>query len=165
MLLQRATSALGIVAMLAFGGAASAPASASSKQTGVHRAHARSVGAKPAPVRQRARLTTFGNSPRFVALVGDKDSGLGFYPLPWHYRVAAWRWKQKRAWESAEALRAAVASTAIYSYGYGFPGAYTFGHRHGVFNPVDGYGTPFFAGYYSGGGDGDPGPFGSPYDN
>jgi hypothetical protein len=184
MLFKSATSALAVIAMLAFVGAAPAPASAASqqtgKQTGAHskahgKVHGKQAGAQRAKGRSarakspRARLTTLGNSSGFVALVGDKSSGYGFYPLPWHYRVGAWRWRQQRAARSAEALGVAVASTAVYSYGYGFPGGYGYGlsNHHGVFNPVDGYGSPFFAGYYGPAGDsgGDPGPFGRPYGN
>ena len=39
------------------------------------------------------------------------------------------------------------------------------GYRYGVFNPIDGVGTPFFAGYYgpAGGYDEAPTLFGRPY--
>jgi hypothetical protein len=42
------------------------------------------------------------------------------------------------------------------------------GYHYGVFNPVDGVGTPFFGGYYGPAGDDDeppPFPFGRPYAN
>ena len=41
------------------------------------------------------------------------------------------------------------------------------GYRYGVFNPVDGVGTPFFGGYYGPADDDEepPFPFGRPYTN
>jgi hypothetical protein len=98
----------------------------------------------------------------FAELVGDPDSGLGFYPLPWVYRVGAWRERQRRAYNSYNAVRFAIMSTTLYANAW-WP--YGFGPHRGVFNPYDGYGTPFFAGYY--GPAGDPGaargPLGRPY--
>jgi len=158
MYFQGAATALAVIATLAFASAAVAESAASSKH-GARRAHVGSAGARHAASGKRApgraRLTTLGDSAHFAPLVGDPESGLGFYPLPWHIRVAAWRFQRQRAMRSADAIRAAVASTAIYSYG--FPGyyGYSFGHHAGVFNPIDGYGTPFFGGYYSGGGGSD----------
>lgn len=97
----------------------------------------------------------------FADLVGDPDSGAGFYPLPWVYRVGAWRAHQRQAYNSYNAIRFAIMSQAMYSYVFPYND-----NRPGVFNPYDGYGTPFFAGYY---GPGDPnaerGPFGRPYRN
>lgn len=115
----------------------------------------------------RGRLTAVRRRPHFAALVGDPGSGYGFYPLPWAYRVGAWRARQRRAMASAEAIGVAVASTAIYSYGFPYGDDYGFGHHHGVFNPIDGYGTPFFAGYYgpAGGPGQERGPFGNPYND
>jgi hypothetical protein len=97
----------------------------------------------------------------FAELVGDPDSGMGFYPLPWVYRVGAWRARQRQAINAYNDIRFAIMSQAIYSYVFPYND-----NRPGVFNPYDGYGTPFFAGYY---GPGDPaaapGPFGRPYRN
>ena len=97
---------------------------------------------------------------KLTALVGDRESGLGFYSLPARFRT---RIEPDR--RPGEAIRYAVATEAgTASYGlYGGYGRGRFGR--GVFNPVDGYGSPFFAGYYGPAGDPDDerGPFGNPY--
>lgn len=100
-----------------------------------------------------------GRSGQFAELVGDPESGAGFYPLPWHYRAGAWRYRQRHAARAGNAIRFAIMSQAIYSYAWPYDD-----RRPGVFNPYDGYGTPFFAGWY-GPGDPDaaPGLFGRPY--
>ncbi len=46
------------------------------------------------------------------------------------------------------ALGVAIASEAI-GYDYNYDEGYDLGNSHGVFSPVDGVGTPFFAGYYN----------------
>ena len=79
-----------------------------------------------------------------VDLVGDDYSGLGFYPLPRQYRDAATRYGQHRI--ATNAIRYAVASQAVET-GYFFPAGDDY--RFGVFNPNDGVGSPFFAGYYA----------------
>jgi len=94
-----------------------------------------------------------------TALVGDRESGLGFYPPARHYYPSTWREPRRNA------IREAIESQAVYSYfgfGGGVPGER---HAHTVFSPVDGYGTPFFAGYYGPAGDPDEdrGLFGNPY--
>ncbi len=142
---------------------------AHSYHTLFHRGHVRSVNAEYAGVRYasghvRGRLTAARGAPHYAALVGNRASGYGFYPLPLGVRIAAWRYRQRRAMQAARDIGIAVASTAVYSnwgpFGYGDG----FGHHHGVFNPIDGVGTPFFAGYYGGGGDDDdPGPFSGGY--
>ncbi|MEJ0093653.1 MAG: hypothetical protein WDN46_09490 [Methylocella sp.] len=158
-------SAVAFAAALAFAGGASAPAAAESKHIG---AHDPLIGANHTRGGMRTRLTANRHSTGFVALVGDKDGGLGFYPLPWHYRVGAWRARQRQAIESSEAIHSAIAADAT-GYDYLFPGGEGYGltHHHGIFNPVDGYGSPFFAGYYGSAGapDDDPGPLGRPYPN
>lgn len=81
----------------------------------------------------------------FVDLSQDGGSGAGFYPLPAPYRRDA---RRQRAIEYAgerSAIGTAIASEAI---GYDYDEGYYFGNGHGVFNPDDGVGTPFFAGYY-----------------
>jgi hypothetical protein len=94
-----------------------------------------------------------------AALVGDRESGLGFYPPAGRYYHYPHDWRQRNA------VRDAIASEAVYgSYGIGggYPGER---HAHDMFNPVDGYGSPFFAGYYGPAGDPDEerGPFGNAY--
>ena len=78
-------------------------------------------------------------------LVGDTYSGLGFYPLPHQYRAAAERYGRYRV--ATNAVRYAVASQAIETP-YFFPAGGN-DYKYGVFNPNDGVGTPFFAGYYA----------------
>ncbi len=98
---------------------------------------------------------------RLAALVGDRESGLGFYPLPAEFRVGG-RFGRR----PGNAVREAAAIDAYTSFN-GVYGEYGRGrHGHSVFNPVDGYGTPFFAGYYGPAGDPDEdrGLFGRSYD-
>jgi hypothetical protein len=109
-----------------------------------------------------ARQPGHGHVGHYAALVGDPGSGLGFYALPYPYRLGAWRYRQRvrMARYPNPVLSAVAADAARY---YGIPGDR--GYRYGVFDPNDGVGTPFFAGYY-GPGDGDdepPPPFGRPY--
>lgn len=110
-----------------------------------------------------------GTSPRshhgsgMSALVGDRDSGLGFYNLPAQYRAGARLAKSRQG----DAIRYAIGSEMGNGYYYGIGGEDSGeSHHHAMFNPVDGYGTPFFAGYYGPAGDPDDdrGPFGNSYD-
>ena len=97
-----------------------------------------------------------------VTLVGDRESGLGFYPLPSQYRG-----RGRVADRRGDAIRYAVGAEMGNGYFYGLGGEdYGERHHHAVFNPVDGYGTPFFAGYYGPAGDpdADRGPFGNAYE-
>jgi hypothetical protein len=94
-----------------------------------------------------------GHVPHYVALVGDPGSGLGFYPLPLKYRMGAWRYKmrhQRPPWQNPVLF--AIAADAMRYYNW-VPA--NEGYRAGVFNPIDGVGTPFFGGYYSAGEDDD----------
>lgn len=100
----------------------------------------------------------------FVALVGDPGTGLGFHALPLRYRIAAARYRarnERPPWLNP--VRFAVMADAA-RYDYWLPVANA-GYRYGVFNPNDGVGTPFFAGYYgpAGGDDEPPTLFGRPY--
>ncbi len=102
----------------------------------------------------------------FADLVGDPDSGLGFYALPIQYRVGAWRYRMRNErppWLNP--IRFAIAADAA-RYNYWLPVGPN-GYRYGVFNPNDGVGSPFFAGYYGPAGSGDEPPtlFGRPYRN
>ncbi|HLH12006.1 MAG TPA: hypothetical protein VKV77_09025 [Methylovirgula sp.] len=101
----------------------------------------------------------------YAALVGDPDSGLGFYPLPYKYRVGAWRYRVRNTpppW--ANPVIQAAQAQAVRSW-WDIPTAAD-SYRYGVYNPIDGVGSPFFAGYYGPAGEGDPPfPFGRPYDN
>lgn len=102
----------------------------------------------------------------YVELAGDPESGLGFYPLPYHYRVGAWRYKMRHRappWISNGVLYAEMADQARYGYSYWTTPAHAW--KYGVYNPYDGWGTPYFAGYYGPSGDEDESsfPFGQPY--
>jgi hypothetical protein len=81
----------------------------------------------------------------FVDLSDDGDSGAGFYALPQPDRASAQRLRSGAAVDSEAAIGAALASEAV---GDDFDKGYAFGNSHGLFDPVDGVGTPFFAGYY-----------------
>lgn len=112
------------------------------------------TGANPPPgttsklVRGRVAYapTTTGHKAHFVDLVGDPGSGLGFYALPAQYRIGAWRYRQRHQvppWQNP--VYSAIVADAVRTPGF-IPADQ--GYRYGVFNPIDGVGTPFFAGYY-----------------
>src|ERR1700730_2464789 len=85
----------------------------------------------------------------YVSLVGDPDSGLGFYALPQKYRIGAQRYRltHRRPWWDNPVLFAIAADSARYNYWIPANRDYAYG----VFNPYEGVGTPFFGGYYGGG--------------
>lgn len=102
----------------------------------------------------------------FVTLSGDRESGLGFYP-PAGRAYAHYYGRPYRGDQAKEDMREALINQSPYSFygtGSGVPGEQ---HAHNMFNPVDGYGSPFFAGYYGPAGDPDDdrGPFGTPYND
>lgn len=109
-----------------------------------------SIGAPRTESDRRARVAAgaaSGETSGWANLSEDNASGAGFYPLPRRYRTGALDQRRRRAVEYANnPIRAAIASEAI---GYDYDQGYAFGHGHGVFDPDDGYGTPFFAGYYN----------------
>jgi hypothetical protein len=160
---------LAIVTAFACASAAAAQAPTPSPRA-VHHRHVsrsfiRSIGYGSRLYGLRANRGLRGRTGRFVALVGDPDSGLGFYPLPIRYRIGAWRYRvrhQRPPWQNPVLF--AIAADAA-RYNYWIPA--NEGYRYGVFNPVDGVGTPFFGGYY-GHADDDaepPFPFGRPFAN
>jgi hypothetical protein len=131
----------------------------------LHRSYIRSIGYGSRLYGLRAHRVLRGRTGRFVALVGDPDSGLGFYPLPIRYRIGAWRYRvrhQRPPWQNP-VLFAIAADTARYNYWV----PANQGYRYGVFDPVEGVGTPFFGGYYGHADDDEepPFPFGRPYPN
>ena len=102
----------------------------------------------------------------YQALVSDgPGSGFGFHHLPYPLHVAAVDAHARQA----AAVRSAVTTDALTQgfNGYGFRGdsVYAEGPRasYGVFNGADGYGSPYFAGYYGPGGGADYGVFGHAY--
>jgi hypothetical protein len=105
----------------------------------------------------------------YTALVGDPGGGVGFYPLPYQYRVGAWRYRMSTPplppWINPNPVIAAAQAQSVRYYGWGDPTAAD-SYRYGVYNPIDGVGSPFFAGYYGPAGDEDDDsgfPFGHPY--
>jgi hypothetical protein len=112
----------------------------------------RAASPKQKNVRALLSYGTASHNPRkgrkggFADLVGDPYSGYGFYALPPEIRIAAARYRQRygpRWWQNpvlsamvADAIRTPCFIPANQAY------------RCGVFNPIDGVGTPFFAGYY-----------------
>jgi hypothetical protein len=131
----------------------------------LHRSFIRSIGYGSRLYGLRTHRVLRGRRTRFVALVGDSDSGLGFYPLPIRYRIGAWRYRVRRQrppWQNPVLF--AIAADAA-RYNYWVPANQ--GYRYGVFNPVDGVGTPFFGGYYGHADDDEepPFPFGRPFAN
>jgi hypothetical protein len=164
---------LAIVTAVASASGAAAQAHSPSKRTiyyrqvngTLHRSYIRSIGYGSRLYGLRAHGVFRGSRTRFVALVGDPDSGLGFYPLPISYRIGAWRYRvrhQRPPWQNPVLF--AIAADAA-RYNYWVPA--NEGYRYGVFNPVDGVGTPFFGGYYGRADDDEepPFPFGRPYIN
>ena len=107
----------------------------------------------------------------YQTMVSDgPGTGFGFHRLPGGYRVGAAASRGRQA----AAVHSAVVDDAVESYGYG-PfygglvgdngfGAGGYGHR-GVFSCTDGYGSPYFAGYYGEGDGADLGPLGHAYAN
>jgi hypothetical protein len=132
----------------------------------LHRSYIRSIGYGSRLYGLRARGAFGGRRTRFFALVGDPDSGLGFYPLPIRYRIGAWRYRvrhRRPPWQNPVLF--AIAADAV-RYNDWIPADR--GYHYGVFNPVDGVGRPFFGGYYGHADDDDeppPFPFGRPYAN
>jgi hypothetical protein len=135
MRLQNTASKLAIIVSLAFAftppGEASAQSSASNRHAKV------SYAATPGGA---------DGASGYVDLSQDSQSGAGFYALPQPYRSQAQRQRAVQYRGERNALGVAIASEAI---GYDYDEGYAFGNAHGVFNPVDGVGTPFFGGYYN----------------
>jgi len=143
------------------------PAQAAMTKHGVH--HKTMAQIRGGRMSLRFASPSAGNHTRghhgtgMAALVGDRDSGLGFYNLPAQYRAGA---RMARS-HQGDAIRYAIGAEMGNGYYYGAGGEdYGENHHHAMFNPVDGYGTPFFAGYYGPAGDPDDdrGPLGNPYD-
>ena len=109
----------------------------------------------------------------YQAMVSDgPGTGFGFHRLPGGYRVAAAAARGRQEDSQRAAIHSAVIDDAVESYG-GFGdglageggfGVGGYGHR-GVFSYPDGYGSPYFAGYYGPGDGADLGPLGHAYAN
>lgn len=104
------------------------------------------------------------------ALVSDgPGTGFGFHRNPLPFRVGALIHRDRQA----GAVRSAVIDDAISQgngpYGVGLPGDSVYGYgngaTYGVFSGADGYGSPYFAGFYGPGDGADLGPLGHAYTN
>ena len=102
----------------------------------------------------------------YQQLVSDgPGTGFGFHRLPPPYRIGALIQRDRQA----EAVHEAVETDALTSGSYrsGFLGDDVAGSSpnsaYGVFNGADGYGSPYFAGYYGPGDGEDLGPLGHTY--
>lgn len=102
------------------------------------------------------------------ALVSDgPGTGFGFHRLPAPYAVAAAVHRDRQS----AAVRSAVIDDALTHgsgpYGLGLPGDSVYGYgtgaSYGVFAGADGYGSPYFAGWYGPGDGADLGPLGHAY--
>ena len=102
------------------------------------------------------------------ALVSDgPGTGFGFHSLPTPYRVAGAIHRDRQS----GAVRSAVITDALTHgggpYGDALPGDSVYGYgngaTYGVFSGADGYGSPYFAGYYGPGDGADLGPLGHAY--
>ena len=110
----------------------------------------------------------------YHTLVSDgPGTGFGFHRLPGGYRVAAAAARDRHADSQRAAIHSAIADDAVESYGAfgdglagdgGF-GVNGYGNGRGVFSYPDGYGSPYFAGFYGEGGGADYGPLGHAYAN
>lgn len=102
---------------------------------------------------------------RYALVNEGPGTPYGFYPLPQPYRAAA----RVARWRQADAVHEAVETDALTSGGFrsGFLGDDVAGSvpysGYGVFNGADGYGTPYFAGWYGPADGADYGPFGRAY--
>ena len=104
------------------------------------------------------------------ALVSDgPGTGFGFHRLPLPYSVAAAVHRDRQS----AAVRSAVVDDALTNRGgpggFGLPGDSVYGYgngaTYGVFSGADGYGSPYFAGWYGPGDGADLGPLGHTYAN
>jgi hypothetical protein len=146
-------------------GMASAGAEAATKHHHPHYASYRNVGGMSVGVIEPGHV--YSKYGHYQEMASDRESGVGFYPLPYQYRVGAWRYRMRHApppWAVPPVIAAAQAQ-AVRTYGWEMPTPDS-AYAYGVYNPVDGVGTPFFAGYYGPAGDDDDDsgfPFGHPY--
>ncbi len=157
MVSQRTRMALALIASTVLAVASVGTATAGTRharahQTGVHFAHGRA----PSGAAHGGYQTLVSDGP---------GSGFGFNHIPYPLHVAAVNGHERQA----RAVRSAVdvdAATAGFN-GYGFSGDSVYGEgpraSYGVFNGTDGYGSPYFAGYYGPGDGADYGVFGHAY--
>jgi hypothetical protein len=160
-----ATLSLALIGSLAFASAATAETPTHSKRA--HAAHVHKVhhggqlGYLPLGASERGE--------GYQELSGDPDSGVGFYPLPYRYRVGAWRYHMREASVPPFIRNGVLYAMTMDRYRYNtFWAAPPDSWRYGVYDPFDGVGTPFSGGYYgpAAGDEDEPAfPFGRPYDH
>ena len=124
-------------------------------------------GAVAAPSHHHAHARHVAHSGGTQQLVSDgPGTAYGFHRDPAPYRVGA----RRQRYRQADAVHQAVIDDALTSGGYyGFPGDSVYGAgneaAYGVFGGADGYGSPYFAGFYGPASGTDYGPFGRAYDD
>jgi hypothetical protein len=149
----------------AFGSTGAEAASKHHHHAQTHYSSYRNVGGMSVGVMEPGKV--YSKYGHYTELAGDPHSGLGFYPLPYQYRVGAWRYHMRHAPPIPPVIQAAR-DQAVESYSWEMPTPDD-AYAYGVYNPVDGVGSPFFAGYYGPAGDDDDDdsdsgfPFGHPY--
>ncbi|WP_395696826.1 hypothetical protein [Methylocella sp.] len=149
---------LAIVGMVigAFGASAFAAQAAprgtqSSLRAATPGAHKTRLAHAPRPMHEGRSVARFSYAPSarlgYAPLVGDPGSGLGFYALPNGVRAGAARYAARGERNPlSNPVRFAIMADSLRAQPWG-PVANT-PYRYGVFNPNDGVGTPFFAGWY-----------------
>jgi len=152
----RTVFCLPLVMVLAMASDVAAKSSTPAKPTAINAKASGTLqkGSVAAPRQIRARIgyapraygVTRGRRTVFADLVGDPDSGYGFYPLPPEIQMGAARYRSvhRRFWWQNPVV-AAMAADAVRNPCW-IPANQAY--RCGVYNPIDGVGTPFFAGYY-----------------
>ena len=152
----------------AFGGYASLALAAPAVAAPHH--HARHVAAAGVSYERSGQSQHSG----YQTLVSDgPGTGFGFHRLPGGYRVAAAAARGRQEDRQRAAIHSAVVDDAVESYGpfgdglagEGGLGRGGYGSGRGVFSYPDGYGSPYFAGYYGPGDGADLGPLGHAYSN
>ena len=131
--------------------------------TGTHHARSRHVGVHFA--RDHVRGATRGHG--YQALVSDgSGSGFGFHHIPYPLHVAAVNARERQAAAVRSAVNVDAATQGFNGYGFSGDSVYGEGPRasYGVFNGNDGYGSPYFAGFYGPADGTDYGVFGHAYD-
>ncbi|MEW6438938.1 MAG: hypothetical protein AB1508_17410 [Pseudomonadota bacterium] len=165
--MRKGWASLTFVGALALGlGSAGAEAASRHHHHATHYSSYRNVGGMSVGVMEPGKV--YSKYGHYQELVGDPHGGVGFYPLPYQYRVGAWRYHMRNApppWAVPPVIAAARAQ-AVENYSWQMPTPDS-AYSYGVYNPVDGVGSPFFAGYYGPAGDDDDDdsgfPFGHPY--
>ena len=144
------------VAALALGAFALAAGPAAADTLKVHKHHV-----------ARAGTRGVAHNSGSQQLVSDgPGTSFGFHRDPAPFRIGARRYRNRQA----NAVQEGVDIDAATSGGeWGFPGDSVYGASnrgsYGVYDGADGYGSPYFAGFYGPGGGTDYGPFGHAYDD